>query len=64
LWVKANTRGEGKGGRIQGKGWELRVIDDIETNFKMFKNVQEIYKLENPDHKPATETLPLMVKII
>ena len=63
LWVKANTRSEGKGGKIQGKGWELRVIDDIETNFKMFKNVQEIYKLENPDHKPATETLPLTIKI-
>ena len=64
LWVKANTRGEGKGGRIQGKGWELKMISDIENNFKMFKNVQEIYKLENPDHKPYTETLPTIVKII
>jgi hypothetical protein len=64
LWVKANTRGEGKGGRIQGKGWELKMISDIENNFKMFKNVQEIYKLENPDHKPYTETLPTTVKIV
>ena len=64
LWVKANTRGEGKGGRIQGKGWELKMISDIENNFKMFKNIQEIYKLENPDHKPYTETLPTIVKII
>ena len=64
LWVKANTRGEGKGGRIQGKGWELKMISDIETNFKMFKNIQEIYKLENPDHKPYTEILPTTVKII
>ena len=63
LWVKANTRGEGKGGRIQGKGWELKMISDIENNFKMFKNIQEIYKLENPDHKPYTETLPTSVKI-
>jgi hypothetical protein len=63
LWVKANTRGEGKGGRIQGKGWELKMISDIENNFKMFKNIQEIYKLENPDHKPYTEILPTSVKI-
>lgn len=64
LWVKANTRGEGKGGKIQGKGWELRMISDIEKNFKMFKNIQDIYKLENPDHKPYTELLPTTVKIV
>jgi hypothetical protein len=64
LWVKANTRGEGKGGKIQGKGWELKIISDIENNFRMFKNIQEIYKLENPNHKPSTETLPTSVKLI
>ena len=63
LWVKANTRSEGKGGRIQGKGWELKMISDIEYNFKMFKNIQEIYKMENPNHKPVTETLPTSIKI-
>jgi hypothetical protein len=64
LWVKANTRGEGKGGRIQGKGWELKMVSDIDANFKMFKNIQEIYKMENPDHKPYTEILPTTIKII
>ena len=64
LWVKANTRSEGKNGKIQGKGWELKVISDIETNFKMFKNIQEIYKLENPDSKPFTESLPTIIKMI
>jgi hypothetical protein len=63
LWVKANTRSEGKGGKIQGKGWELKMVSDIESNFKMFKNIQEIYKMENPDHKPYTEILPTSVKI-
>jgi len=63
LWVKANTRGEGKGDRIQGKGWELKMVSDIESNFKMFKNIQEIYKLENPNSKPMTELLPTSVKI-
>ncbi len=63
LWVKANTRGEGKNGKIQGKGWELKFVSDIEKNFKMFKNIYEIYTLENPDFKPVTETLPISVKI-
>ena len=64
LWLKASTRGEGKGNKIQGKGWEVKFISDIENNFKMFKNIQEIYKLENPNFKPATETLPTSVKIV
>jgi hypothetical protein len=63
LWVKANTRSEGKGDKIQGKGWELKVVNDIEKNFTMFKNIYEIYSLENPNFKPVTETLPTSVKI-
>ena len=63
LWVKANTRSEGKGDKIQGKGWELKFVNDIEKNFKMFKNIYEIYSLENPNFKPVTETLPTSVKI-
>jgi hypothetical protein len=63
LWVKANTRSEGKGDKIQGKGWELKFVNDIEKNFKMFKNIYEIYTLENPNFKPVTETLPTSVKI-
>ena len=63
LWLKASTRSEGKGDAIQGKGWQLKVVDDIEKNFKMFQNIQEIYKLENPDFKPMTELLPTSVKL-
>jgi hypothetical protein len=65
LWVKANTRGEGKGGKIQGKGWELRVcISEIEKNFNMFKKyIRHLQTLENPDFKPMTELLPTSVKI-
>jgi len=62
LWLKANTRGEKKD-KIQGKGWELKVIDNVEDNFTMFLKVYDIYKLENPDAKPSTETLPISVKI-
>jgi hypothetical protein len=63
LWLKANTRGEGKNGKIQGKGWELKFVGEIDKNFNIFKNIYEIYKLENPDGKPVTETLPTSVRI-
>ncbi len=62
LWLKANTRGEKKD-KVQGKGWELKIIDNIEDNFTMFLKVYDIYKLENPDAKPSTETLPISIKI-
>jgi len=29
----------------------------------MFKNIYEIYKLENPEFKPHTELLPISIKI-
>jgi len=63
LWLKASTRGESKGDNIQGKGWQLKQYGEIATNFTMFKNIYEIYKMENPDHKPYTELLPTTIKI-
>lgn len=63
LWLKASTRTEGKKDKIQGKGWELKSISNIINNFKMFQNIYEIFKLENPDSKPHTESLPTTVKL-
>lgn len=63
LWLKSSTRTEGKGDKIQGKGWELKPISNIDHNFEMFLKIYDIYKLENPDSKPATETLPISVKV-
>jgi len=64
LWLKAATRGEDKKGeKIQGAGWQLNVVSEIDRNFEMFNKVYDIYKLENPDAKPATETLPTSIKI-
>jgi len=62
IWLKASTRGPAKD-KIQGKGWQLKSCGDIDANFKMFMNVYDIYKLENPDAKPATETLPTSIKL-
>jgi hypothetical protein len=64
LWLKAATRTtSNKDGKIQGKGWELRSYGNIASSFIMFKNIYEIYKLENPDSKPHTEILPISIKI-
>jgi hypothetical protein len=64
LWLKASTRGEDKKGeKIQGAGWQLKVVSDIDRNFEMFTKIQDIYHLENPDAKPVTETLPTTVKL-
>jgi hypothetical protein len=62
IWLKASTRGPGKNGK-QGNGWQLKQIGGIEYYFNMFKNIYEIYKMENPDSKPYIETLPTVVKI-
>ena len=64
LWLKASTRGEGKGDTIQGKGWQLKVVDGIASNMEMFLKIRDIYDLENPESKPITELLPTSVKII
>ena len=64
LWLKASTRGEDKkGDKIQGAGWQLKIVSDIDRNFEMFTKIQDIYHLENPDAKPVTETLPTTVKL-
>ena len=63
IWLKANTRGEGKGDKIQGKGWELKHISNIDINFKYFTNIYDIYRLENPNMRPMTESLPTSIKL-
>jgi len=63
LWLKASTRSEGKNGKIQGRGWELKVIKNIDYNFDMFMKIYDVYKMENPNAKPYTEMLPTTVKL-
>ena len=48
---------------MQGKGWQVKIVDDIEKNFEMFTKIQDIYKLENPNAAPYTERLPTSVKL-
>jgi hypothetical protein len=62
LWLKAATRGPAKD-KVQGAGWQLKTISNIDTNFEMFLKIYDVYKLENPDAKPYTETLPTTIKL-
>jgi hypothetical protein len=62
LWLKAATRGPAKD-KIQGAGWQLKTISNIDINFEMFLKIYDIYKLENPNAKPHTESLPTTIKL-
>ena len=64
LWLKAHTRTKGrKEGVYQGKGWQIRKVDDIDKNFKLFQNIYELYKLENPTTEPIYYKYPTTLKL-
>lgn len=64
LWLKSLKRGPSKQKDvIQGKGWELKPIDEIDRNFDMFKHVHEIFKYKNPIVEPIYNGFPTSVKI-
>lgn len=64
LWFKSSKRGPSKQkGRIQGAGWELKVVDEIEENFELFKLIQRLYNLENPDTEPIYRKYPTILKL-
>lgn len=64
IWLKASTRGPSKQKKvIQGKGWKLLQIDDIDKNFELFKMIYELYKLENPVTEPIYNSYPTTLKL-
>jgi hypothetical protein len=64
LWLKSRSRGEDKSGsRLKGKGWEVHESSRTqEENLDIFMSVKKIFDLENPKHKPATETFETVVQ--
>lgn len=53
LWLKSSKRGSSnQKGKIQGNGWELKIIDNIQENFELFRLVYKLYELENPTTEP------------
>ena len=64
IWLKAQSRGpSNQKNVIQGKGWKLLQIDDIDKNFELFKMIYELYKLENPVTEPIYNSYPTSLKL-
>lgn len=64
LWLKAATRTESKKkGVYQGKGWQIKEVEDFDHNFELFKHVQAFFLEENKDMMPHTIELPMSLKI-
>ena len=64
LWLKAQSRGPSKQKKvIQGKGWKLLQIDEIEKNFELFKLIYKLYELENPNTEPVYNSYPTTLKL-
>lgn len=64
LWLKSSKRSEGKKpGIYQGKGWEIKQIDNIDDNFELFKTIYSLYKLDNPTIEPIYNSYPTKVKL-
>ncbi len=63
LWLKAKTR-KPAADKIQGRGWSLTETDrTIDQNFEIFNWIYNIFKLENPELKPISESYPNSVKL-
>jgi hypothetical protein len=64
LWLKSMKRGDSKKeGVYQGKGWELKPVDNTEENMEMFMSVYKIYKIKNKDFLPKYKTYPTTIKL-
>jgi hypothetical protein len=64
IWLKAQSRGPSKQKNvIQGKGWKVLQIDDIDENFELFKMIYKLYSLENPNTEPIYNSYPTTIKL-
>lgn len=52
LWLNAKTRTNGKGGAIQGKGWQMLSEMDTSKQWDLFQSVQKLWHAEHEDDKP------------
>lgn len=64
IWLKAQSRGPSKKeGVYQGKGWKIKIVDEIDYNFDLFKTIYKLYSLENPTVEPIYNSYPTTLKI-
>jgi hypothetical protein len=48
---------------MKGKGWQVKVVDEIEKNTEMFLKIYDIYRMENPSDKPVIMQYPTSIKL-
>jgi hypothetical protein len=64
LHLDSAHRGRDKTGKkIQGQGWQLVEIDNIEGNWQDFEHLHAIWKRDNPDYKPFNVSYPASYKL-
>jgi hypothetical protein len=64
LHLDSAHRGRDKSGKkIQGEGWILSEITDLDKNWQDFQAIHQIWKRQNPDYKPFNLTYPNTYKI-
>ena len=64
IWLKANTRSASKKkGVYQGKGWQIKTIDEIDYNFDLFQTIYKLYLLDNPNTEPIYKSYPTTIKL-
>jgi hypothetical protein len=64
IWLKAQTRGESKKkGIYQGKGWQIKEVEDFDHNFELFKHVQAFFLEDNKDTMPNTIKIPTTLSL-
>jgi len=62
LWLKSTKRKFSKE-KMQGKGWEIYESSrSQEENLEIFKNVHQLFNLENPNSTPSFETFKTTAK--
>lgn len=57
MHLRAKTRGASKG-KIQGEGWKLDEVENIDKEYKLFLHAQAIWKEENPNPSPKYNIYP------
>ena len=64
LWLNAKTRTTGKGGAIQGIGWQLitKSVEDIMDDLAAFEHTKSLYDTLNKDVKPRNISYQLKHK--
>lgn len=66
VWFKASTRTSKvdlKRNIVQGQGWQILFVEDIQKSFEMFEHVHAIYKILNPKIEPYTVSYPTEISL-